>query len=219
MRKLTTKTLIVASHNAGKIREIRDLIEPLCYTVASAAERAFPEPDETGTTFEDNAAIKARASAEAAGMPALSDDSGLVVEALDGQPGVYTANWAETADGTRDFAMAMRKVEDLLQERGAVSDARRTARFVSVLCLAWPDGHVEYFRGEVEGTLVWPPRGDSGFGYDPVFRPLGHERTFGEMSAQEKHGWAPGDATALSHRARAFKLFAETCLAAEPGAQ
>ncbi|NHT74547.1 XTP/dITP diphosphohydrolase [Rhizobium sp. PP-F2F-G38] len=213
-RTLDDKTLIVASHNAGKIREIRDLIGPLGFSAKSAADLNFIEPDETGTTFEENATIKALASAQASGLPALSDDSGLVVDALNGDPGVYTANWAETADGTRDFAMAMHKVEVALQAAGATTPETRSARFVSVLCLAWPDGHVELFRGEVEGTVVWPPRGSQGFGYDPVFQPEGHERTFGEMSADEKHGWKPGDADALSHRARAFKVFAETCLGA-----
>ena len=213
MRRLETKTIVVASHNAGKIAEIRDLIGPLGFEARSAADLAFAEPDETGTTFEENAAIKALASAQAAGIPALSDDSGLVVDALGGAPGVYTANWAERADGSRDFAMAMQKVEHALTETGAPDD-ERTARFVSVLCLAWPDGHTEFFRGEVEGKVVWPPRGTQGFGYDPVFQPVGHERTFGEMSADEKHGWKPGEAEALSHRARAFKRFVETCLEA-----
>ena len=213
MRRLETKTIVVASHNAGKIAEIRDLIGPLGFEARSAADLAFAEPDETGTTFEENAAIKALASAQAAGIPALSDDSGLVVDALGGAPGVYTANWAEREDGSRDFAMAMQKVEHALREKGAPGD-ERTARFVSVLCLAWPDGHTEFFRGEVEGKVVWPPRGTQGFGYDPVFQPEGHERTFGEMSADEKHGWKPGEAEALSHRARAFKRFVETCLEA-----
>jgi len=213
MRRLETMTIVVASDNAGKIAEIRDLIGPLGFEARSAADLAFAEPDETGTTFEENAAIKALASAQAAGIPALSDDSGLVVDALGGAPGVYTANWAEREDGSRDFAMAMQKVEDALTEKGATDD-ERTARFVSVLCLAWPDGHTEFFRGEVEGKVVWPPRGTQGFGYDPVFQPEGHERTFGEMSADEKHGWKPGEAEALSHRARAFKRFVETCLEA-----
>ncbi|SCX05874.1 Non-canonical purine NTP pyrophosphatase [Agrobacterium sp. DSM 25558] len=212
MRKLETRTIVVASHNKGKIAEIADLIGPLGFSAKSAAELNFAEPDETGTTFEENAAIKALASAKASGLPALSDDSGLVIDALDGDPGVYTANWAETADGTRDFAMAMQKVEDALQARGATDPSARTCRFVSVLCLAWPDGHTEFFRGEIEGTVAWPPRGVSGFGYDPIFQPEGHETTFGEMSAEEKHGWKPGDEQALSHRARAFKTFVETCL-------
>jgi XTP/dITP diphosphohydrolase len=212
MRKLETRTIVVASHNAGKIREIADLIGPFGFSAKSAAELNFAEPDETGTTFEENAAIKALASAKASGLPALSDDSGLVVDALDGAPGVYTANWAEIADGTRDFQMAMQKVETALAEKGAVNPDQRTARFVSVLCLAWPDGHTEMFRGEVEGTIAWPPRGTAGFGYDPLFQPEGFDTTFGEMSADEKHGWKPGDEHALSHRARAFKIFVETCL-------
>ncbi|MBC7314403.1 MAG: RdgB/HAM1 family non-canonical purine NTP pyrophosphatase [Rhizobium sp.] len=214
MRKLDTRTIVVASHNAGKIAEIADLIGPFGFSAKSAAELKFAEPDETGTTFEENAAIKALASARASGMPALSDDSGLVVDALDGAPGVYTANWAEREDGSRDFAMAMEKVERALAERGATSPDQRSGRFVSVLCLAWPDGHTEMFRGEVEGTIVWPPRGTKGFGYDPVFQPEGFDTTFGEMTAEQKHGWKPGDAQALSHRARAFKIFVETCLEA-----
>lgn len=214
MRKLDTRTIVVASHNAGKIAEIADLIGPFGFSARSAAELKFAEPDETGTTFEENAAIKALASARAAGMPALSDDSGLVVDALDGAPGVYTANWAEREDGSRDFAMAMEKVEKALAERGATALEQRSGRFVSVLCLAWPDGHTEMFRGEVEGTIVWPPRGTKGFGYDPVFQPEGFDTTFGEMTAEQKHGWKPGDAQALSHRARAFKIFVETCLEA-----
>ncbi|MBB4567541.1 RdgB/HAM1 family non-canonical purine NTP pyrophosphatase [Rhizobium leucaenae] len=214
MRKLDTKTIVVASHNAGKIQEIRDLIGPLGFAAKSAADLNFVEPDETGTTFEENAAIKALASAHASGLPALSDDSGLVIDALGGDPGVYTANWAEKPDGSRDFAMAMQKVEAALEKAGAASPESRTARFVSVLCLAWPDGHTEFFRGEVEGTVVWPPRGTQGFGYDPVFQPEGYDTTFGEMSAGQKHGWKHGDSQALSHRARAFKTFVETCLEA-----
>lgn len=214
MRKLETKTIVVASHNQGKIREIQDLIGPLGFTAKSAAELNFIEPKETGTTFEENATIKALASAQASGMPALSDDSGLVVDALGGDPGVYTADWAETGNGSRDFNMAMEKVERALEKAGATKPEQRTARFVSVLCLAWPDGHTELFRGEVEGTVAWPPRGAQGFGYDPVFQPEGYDVTFGEMSAEEKHGWNIGKPQALSHRARAFKLFVETCLEA-----
>ena len=214
MRKLDTRTIVVASHNAGKIREIADLIGPFGFSAKSAAGLNFEEPDETGTTFEENAAIKALASAKASGLPALSDDSGIVIDALDGAPGVYTANWAEREDGSRDFDMAMEKVEKALAERGAAKPEQRTARFVSVLCLAWPDGHTEIFRGEVEGKVVWPPRGTQGFGYDPVFQPDGYDVTFGEMSAEQKHGWKPGDSQALSHRARAFKRFVETCLEA-----
>ncbi len=214
MRKLDTKTIVVASHNAGKIREIAELIGPFGFSAKSAAELKFEEPDETGTTFEENAAIKALASAKASGLPALSDDSGIVIDALDGAPGVYTANWAEREDGSRDFPMAMEKVEKALEERGATKPEQRGCRFVSVLCLAWPDGHTEMFRGEVEGTVVWPPRGSQGFGYDPFFQPEGYDITFGEMSNDQKHGWKPGEPEALSHRARAFKRFVETCLEA-----
>ncbi|WP_037079496.1 RdgB/HAM1 family non-canonical purine NTP pyrophosphatase [Neorhizobium vignae] len=214
MRKLDTKTIVVASHNAGKIREIAELIGPFGFSAKSAAELKFEEPDETGTTFEENAAIKALASAKASGLPALSDDSGIVIDALDGAPGVYTANWAEREDGSRDFQMAMEKVEKALEERHATRPEQRRCRFVSVLCLAWPDGHTEMFRGEVEGTVVWPPRGTQGFGYDPVFQPEGYDITFGEMSSDQKHGWKPGEPEALSHRARAFKRFVETCLEA-----
>ena len=214
MRKLDTKTIVVASHNAGKIREIAELIGPFGFSAKSAAELKFEEPDETGTTFEENAAIKALASAKASGLPALSDDSGIVIDALDGAPGVYTANWAEREDGSRDFQMAMEKVEKALEERGATKPEQRGCRFVSVLCLAWPDGHTEMFRGEVEGTVVWPPRGTQGFGYDPVFQPRGYDITFGEMSSDQKHGWKPSEPEALSHRARAFKRFVETCLEA-----
>ena len=214
MRTLDTKTIVVASHNAGKIREIAELIGPFGFSAKSAADLKFEEPDETGTTFEENAAIKALASAKASGLPALSDDSGLVIDALDGAPGVYTANWAEREDGTRDFAMAMEKVEKALAERGAARPDQRTARFVSVLCLAWPDGHTEFFRGEVEGTVVRPPRGDKVFGYDPIFKPEGYDHTYGEKTYDQKHGWQRGEPEALSHRARAFKRFVETCLEA-----
>jgi XTP/dITP diphosphohydrolase len=204
--------IVVASHNAGKLREFADLLAPFGLDARSAKEFGLPEPEETGVTFEENALIKALAAAKATGLPALSDDSGLVVDALDGQPGVYTANWAETPDGTRDFHMAMEKTERMLQEAGATTPEQRTGRFVAVICLAQPDGTAEFFRGEAEGTLVWPPRGDKGFGYDPVFMPQGFAITFGEMSADEKHGWTPGQATALSHRARAFQKFARARL-------
>ncbi|MER8832695.1 RdgB/HAM1 family non-canonical purine NTP pyrophosphatase [Mesorhizobium sp. M0340] len=205
--------IVVASHNAGKLREFADLMAPFGIEAKSAKEYGLPEPDETGTTFEQNALIKALAAAKATGLPALSDDSGLCVDALDGAPGVYTANWAETPDGSRDFGMAMQRTEVALQEVGAITPAQRKGRFVAVICLAFPDGQAEYFRGEVVGTLVWPPRGELGFGYDPVFLPDGFERTFGEMSAEEKHGWKPGQPTALSHRARAFQKFAQARLA------
>jgi XTP/dITP diphosphohydrolase len=207
MRMLEGNRLVVASHNKGKLAEIADLIAPFGFEAKSAAEYGLPEPAETGTTFEENAYIKAFAAASATGLPALSDDSGLVVDALGGAPGVYTADWAETGEG-RDFAMAMRKVEHLLEQERATTPDRRTGRFVSVICLAWPDGHAEYFRGEVDGTLVWPPRGEKGFGFDPVFLPDGFDVTFGEMSVPEKQGLdAP-----LSHRARAFDLFRRAML-------
>ncbi|TCD16714.1 non-canonical purine NTP pyrophosphatase [Oricola cellulosilytica] len=212
MRKLQPGKLVLATHNGSKLREIRDLIGPFGFEVTSAGELGLAEPAEEGTTFEENARTKALAAARATGLPALSDDSGICVDALDGAPGVHTADWAELPDGSRDFAMAMRNVEEKLAGKGAATPEQRGARFVSVLCMAWPDEHVEFFRGEVAGTLVWPPRGKLGFGYDPVFRPDGYDITFGEMTAEEKHGWKPGDAEALSHRARAFKRFAHECL-------
>ncbi|MGB3503312.1 MAG: RdgB/HAM1 family non-canonical purine NTP pyrophosphatase [Mesorhizobium sp.] len=206
------KRIVVASHNAGKLAEFADLLGPYGLEAKSAKEYDLPEPDETGTTFEQNAYIKAHAAASATGLPAMSDDSGLVVDALDGQPGVYTADWATKPDGTRDFAMAMQKTQDAMLAASATAPDQRTGRFVAVICLCFPDGEAEYYRGEADGTLVWPPRGGSGFGYDPMFKPDGHDRTFGEMTAEEKHGWKPGMATATSHRARAFKAFAEARL-------
>ena len=211
MRPLGTR-IVVASHNAGKLAEFADLLGPFGLEAKSAKEFDLPEPEETGTTFEENAYIKAFAAALATGLPSLSDDSGLVVDALDGQPGVYTADWATKPDGSRDFMMAMEKTEAAMQAAGAADPAQRAGRFVAVICLCFPDGEAEYYRGEAEGKLVWPPRGASGFGYDPVFLPDGHQRTFGEMTAEEKHGWKPGMETATSHRARAFKLFAEARL-------
>jgi XTP/dITP diphosphohydrolase len=214
MRQLDSRKIVVATHNKGKLAEIRELLAPYGLEAVSAGELGLAEPAETGTTFEENAYTKAFAAASATGLPALSDDSGLEVHALGGDPGVYTADWAEKPDGSgRDFGMAMRKVEDLLQEKGATDPAQRGGRFVAVLCLAWPDGHAEYFRGEVEGTLVWPPRGNRGFGYDPVFLPDGYAQTFGEMSAGEKHSWEAGRGDlGLSHRARAFARFATAML-------
>lgn len=211
-RKTLDRKIVVASHNAGKLREFAQLLEPFGLETGSAKEYGLPEPEETGTIFEENAFIKAFAAAKATGLPALSDDSGLMVDALGGAPGVYTANWAERPDGSRDFGMAMERTEAELQKAGAIEPAQRTGRFVAVICLAFPDGEAEYYRGEVEGTLVWPPRGNLGFGYDPVFLPDGFDRTFGEMTAEEKHGWKPGDREALSHRARAFRKFAEARL-------
>ena len=214
MRSIAGPTLVIASHNEGKLREFAGLMAPFGIEARSAKDFGLPEPDETGTTFEENAYIKAFAAAKATGLPALSDDSGLCVDALGGQPGVYTANWAETPDGTRDFHVAMQRTEVALQAVGAVTPEQRGGRFVAVICLAWPDGEAEYFRGEAEGELVWPPRGELGFGYDPVFMPDGHQITFGEMTAEEKHGWTPGQKDALSHRARAFQKFAQAKLGA-----
>jgi len=183
--------LVVASHNEGKVREIRELLAPLGIETASAAELGLDDPEETGDTFEANAALKARAAAEASGLPALSDDSGLAADALGGRPGVRSARWAGEP---RDFGKAMAKVETALRETGG---GDRRARFVCVLALAWPDGALETYRGEVAGELVWPPRGDNGFGYDAMFQPEGESETFGEM--------APARKQAMSHRARAFE--------------
>lgn len=209
IRLFTEPELVVASHNAGKVREIRELLESFPVSVVAASDLGLPEPDETGTTFAENAILKAKAAVSASGKPALADDSGLAVDALDGAPGIHSARWAGPA---KDFAQAMRNIEEKLAAQGATTPDKRTARFVCVLALAWPDGHVEVFPGEIAGTLVWPPKGTKGFGYDPIFLPEGHDRTFGEMTAEEKHGWRPGEPTALSHRARAFKALAETCL-------
>ena len=209
-RTLKPGRLVLATHNAGKLVEIRGLFAPFGFDVVSAGELGLPEPEEHGTTFRENARTKAMAAMQATGLPALSDDSGLSVEALGGAPGVHTADWAEKPDGSgRDFLMAMEKVEALLCELDLHRPEERRAAFNATLCVAFPDGHCEYFEGVVPGHLVWPPRGALGFGYDPVFVPDGHDRTFGEMTPDEKHGWKPGDASALSHRARAFKLLAE----------
>ena len=186
--------LVIASHNPGKVDEIVALLAPFDAAVVAAASLGIPVPEETGNTFEANAALKARAAVEAAGLPALADDSGLVVPALGGAPGIYSARWAGRA---KDFRVAMERVN---RELG---DGDRSASFVAVLALAWPDGHVEVFRGEVSGTLTWPPRGDRGFGYDPMFIPVGGALTFGELDPAEKHR--------ISHRARAFAKLVEGC--------
>lgn len=207
MRSLEGDELVVATHNPGKVREIAELLAPYGLKARSAKDLGLPEPKETGTTFRENAYIKAFAAARATGLPALADDSGLCVDALDGAPGVFTADWAEQPDGTRDWMAAMTKVEEKVRKRGP--EASRRAHFVATLCLAWPDGHAEYFEGEAPGTLVWPPRGENGFGYDPVFLPDGHDKTFGEMTSAEKHRRGGGaDGLGLSHRTRAFALFA-----------
>jgi XTP/dITP diphosphohydrolase len=215
LRTLESTEIVLATHNKGKVAEINDLIAPFGIVARPAGDHGLPEPEENGSTFEENAYVKAHSAARLTGLPALSDDSGLCVDALAGAPGVHTADWAEMPGGGRDFAMAMEKVESALRQNGAVLASQRRAQFVAVLCLAWPDGHAEYFRGEVDGTLVWPPRGDRGFGYDPVFRPDGFEKTFGEMDAPQKHGWEAGRGDlGLSHRARAFARFATLCLGA-----
>jgi XTP/dITP diphosphohydrolase len=193
--------LLVASHNDGKVREINDLLAPLAIDVTSAKALDLAEPVEDGDTFEANALIKARACCKASGLPALSDDSGLCVKALNHDPGIHSARWAGEP---RDFGKAMQRIEDELHKAGATEQAQRDAFFVCVLALVLPDGREQIFRGECHGAIVWPPRGDQGFGYDPVFLPQGHERTFGQMSATEKHGWTPGEGEGLSHRARAF---------------
>jgi XTP/dITP diphosphohydrolase len=202
-----TGRLVVATHNAGKLSEIGELLRPSGLATVGAAALGLEEPEETGSTFRDNAMLKARAAARASGLIALADDSGLCVEALDGAPGVYSARWA---GGTRDFGAAMARVERELEARAAPPPWR--AAFVSVLALAWPDGAGETFEGQVDGVLVFPPRGTAGFGYDPIFRPDGHDRTFGEMSAEEKHGIPTDGSLALSHRARAFQKFAHARL-------
>ena len=207
--RLQPGPLVVASHNSGKIREIVDLLGPFGFHVRSAAELGLPEPEETGDSFEANAVLKARAATEASGLPALADDSGLAVDALGGDPGIFSARWAGP---DKDFRRAMELVETRLQERRALTPEQRRAHFISALALARPGEQTLTFIGRVDGTLVWPPRGDRGFGYDPMFLPDGHDRTFGEMSAAEKHGWRPGGGEALSHRARAFALFARDCL-------
>jgi XTP/dITP diphosphohydrolase len=200
--------LVIATHNPGKLRELRELLAPYRIDAISAGDMSLNEPEETGPTFRDNARIKADAAAKASGAAAFADDSGLAVDALDGAPGVYSTRWAGP---DRNFHRAMETVEQKLRERGATTPERRKAHFVSALCVAWPDGHVEEFEGRVGGTLIWPPRGDKGFGYDPIFLPDGHARTFGEMPSEEKHGLPPRG-KGLSHRARAFLKLAEACL-------
>ena len=200
--------LVIATHNPGKLAELREMLAPYGIEAISAGDMGLAEPEETGTTFRDNARIKAQAAATAAGLPAFADDSGIAVDALEGAPGIYSARWAGP---DKDFRRAMQTIEDKLQALGATSPERRKAHFVSALCVAWPDGELEEFEGRVDGTLVWPPRGDKGFGYDPIFLPDGCTRTFGEMSSEEKHGLPP-KGNGLSHRARAFLKLAEACL-------
>ena len=196
-RKLTSGKLVVASHNAGKVREISELLSPCEIEAVSAADLGLAEPDETEKTFAGNALLKARTAARAANLPALADDSGLEITALGGAPGVYSARWAGPA---RNFAAAMARVERELKAAGAKD---RSARFICALALAWPDGEAQVFEGEARGTLVFPPRGNRGFGYDPIFLPAGERETFGEMAPQRKH--------AMSHRADAFRKLINEC--------
>jgi XTP/dITP diphosphohydrolase len=200
--------VVIATHNHGKLVEMRDLLAPFGLEAVSAAELSLPEPEETGLTFAENAAIKARAATEATGLPAFADDSGICIEVLGGEPGIYSARWAGPE---KDFDRAMRHIEELLQAKDAVLPAQRKAWFVSALTVAWPDGHLAEVEGRVDGTLVWPPRGPAGFGYDPMFLPEGETRTFGEMSREEKHGLPPLG-RGLSHRARAFVALVDQVL-------
>ncbi|MEI9928273.1 MAG: RdgB/HAM1 family non-canonical purine NTP pyrophosphatase [Sphingomonas sp.] len=199
IRKLQPGRLVIASHNPGKVREIEALLGPHGIEPVSAADLGLPEPDETGTTFVANAELKALQAADLSGLPALADDSGLCVEALNLDPGIFSARWAGEA---KDFGQAMQRVEDRLA--ALPPETARAAHFICALALAWPDGHVEWFEGRVDGTLVWPPRGENGFGYDPMFVPLGHDRTFGEM--------APAAKQPLTHRAAAFRQLAAAVL-------
>ncbi|MCK1623469.1 RdgB/HAM1 family non-canonical purine NTP pyrophosphatase [Bradyrhizobium sp. 160] len=208
MHRRITDKLVIATHNPGKLAEMRELLAPYGIEAVSAGELGLAEPEETGNHFRSNAAIKAVAAAQATKLAAFADDSGIVVDALDGAPGIFSARWAGP---NKDFAAAMAHIERLLQERGATTPDKRKAHFVSALCVAWPDDHREEVEARVDGTLVWPPRGTAGFGYDPMFLPDGHSRTFGEMESIEKHGLPPLG-LGLSHRARAFVKLAEICL-------
>lgn len=198
-RKLEPGKLVIASHNKGKIREIADLLGPFGIEPVSASSLDLPEPEETGTTFMANAELKAMLAADLSGLPAIADDSGLCVSALNGDPGIFSARWAGES---KDFGMAMQRVWQEVTARGP--DAGHDAHFVCALCVAWPDGHTESFEGRVDGGIVWPPRGSQGFGYDPFFIPEGHDVTFGEMEPEAKH--------AMSHRAHAFALLKEMLL-------
>jgi XTP/dITP diphosphohydrolase len=201
--------VVIATHNQGKLREMRELLAPYGVALVSAGELSLPEPEEDGHMFAENAAIKAVAAANASGLPALADDSGICIDALDGAPGLFSANWAGPG---KDFAPALARVQAELAKRGATTPEQRKAHFVSALVIAWPDGHQELFEGRVFGTVVDAPRGASGFGYDPIFQPAGHAKTFGEMTAEEKHGIPADGSPGLSHRARAFHVLAAACL-------
>jgi XTP/dITP diphosphohydrolase len=200
--------LVIATHNPGKLAEMRELLAPYGVDTVSAGDLGLAEPVESGTSFVANARIKASTAATASGLPAFADDSGLVVDELDGAPGIHSARWAGP---DKNFFHAMERIEQLLRARGATSPDRRRAHFISALCVAWPDGHQEEFEGRIDGTLVSPPRGDKGFGYDPMFLPGGFGLTFGEMTGDQKHGLPP-HGLGLSHRARAFLKLAKACL-------
>jgi len=206
-RKLRGR-VVIATHNPGKLKEMGELLRPHGIETVPAADLGLDEPLETGLSFAENAKIKAAAAASASRLPALADDSGLALEALDGAPGIHSARWAGEK---KDFAQAMQMVEEKLKANGATAPEQRRGAFISALCLAWPDGEATTFEGRVDGTIIWPPRGDKGFGYDPIFLPDGFRRTFGEMSSEEKHGLPPRG-QGLSHRARAFLKLAESCL-------
>ena len=208
MHRPITGRLVIATHNPGKLAEMRELLAPHGVEAIAAGELGLAEPQEIGDTFGANARIKAAAAARAAGLPAFADDSGIAVDALGGAPGIFSARWAGP---DKDFNAAMAQIERLLRERGATVPTQRKAHFVSALCVAWPDDHLEEVEARVDGTLVWPPRGTAGFGYDPMFMPDGFDRTFGEMTSVEKHGLPPLG-LGLSHRARAFIKLAEICL-------
>lgn len=208
MSRQLTGVVVIATHNPGKLREMRELLAPYGIDTHSAAALGLPEPEETGTSFAANARIKALAAARTSEKPAFADNSGLVIDALDGEPGIHSARWAGPG---KDFRAAINQIQTLLIERGAKAPEQRRAHFIAALCLAWPDGHVEEFEGRIDGIAVWPPRGTRGFGYDPLFRPDGFDHTFGEMSAEEKHGLPP-QRQGLSHRARAFMKLAKACL-------
>jgi XTP/dITP diphosphohydrolase len=208
MHRRITGRLVIATHNPGKLTEMRELLAPHGVGAISASQLGLGEPEETGDSFGANARLKAAAAAKAAQLPAFADDSGLAVDALNGAPGIFSARWAGP---NKDFTVAMTRIERLLQERGATTPSQRKAHFVSALCVAWPDDHLEEVEARAGGTLVWPPRGSAGFGYDPMFMPDGYTRTFGEMTSLEKHGLPPLG-LGLSHRARAFVKLAEICL-------
>lgn len=216
LHRLLQDRVVIATHNQGKLKEMKALLAPFGIEAVSAGELNLPEPVEDGFMFSQNAAIKAKAASLSSGLPALADDSGLCIDALDGAPGLFSANWA---GNPRDFQKAMKLVKDELEKRNITLSSnpqgeKTKAHFISALVLYWPDGHEELFEGRVFGDIIWPPRGNAGFGYDPLFLPEGSKKTFGEISTEEKHSiqWKEGNITALSHRARAFIALSQSCL-------